>query len=292
MTSSRRVLVSLVSLVLALAVALAWLKPLDDRATAYVDAGLQRALISFAVARALNAVVSVARGTEVAVQPAGVGLSFAPGQALEPIHELIEQFSSLMLMASVAFGMQKVLIAIGAFWVVSLALTAAAVAWIALSVRPAPPPPWLSRLLVALVVLRFAVPVAVVGSDLCYRLFLAAPYEAGQASISRSTDQFTLLASPPAPAGNAAAGKAPSVSERLRDWWTAASQNLDIGQRYAELKDIASHAVEHLISLIVVFLLQTLVLPLLILWLLRRAGRALAGPLRTRVTAESLSLRS
>lgn len=64
-----------------------WLAPLDSAANKQVDAGLKRALLSFATARALNAVISVAQGTEVAVEPAGVGVVFTPGQILDPINQ-------------------------------------------------------------------------------------------------------------------------------------------------------------------------------------------------------------
>ncbi|MCB1944024.1 MAG: hypothetical protein KDI53_18575, partial [Candidatus Accumulibacter sp.] len=85
---------------------------------------MKRALVSFATARALNAVISVAQGTEVSMQPAGMGVVLTPGQLLDPVNDLVEQFSHLMLAASVAFGVQKVLISIGAYWVISLLLTA------------------------------------------------------------------------------------------------------------------------------------------------------------------------
>src|SRR5690606_26053853 len=103
--------------------------PLDNAATQQVNAGLQRALVSFATARALNAVISAAQGTEVSVQPLGVGLNFAPGQLLDPVNDLVEQFANLMLMASVAFGVQKILIVMGAYWLISLAFTAVALGW-------------------------------------------------------------------------------------------------------------------------------------------------------------------
>ena len=86
----------------------AWLAPLDAPAMQQVDAGLKRALVSFATARLLNGVISVAQGTEASVQPFGVGVTFAPGQILDPVNDLVEQFSHLMLAASVAFGVQKV----------------------------------------------------------------------------------------------------------------------------------------------------------------------------------------
>jgi len=97
-----------------LAALVAWYRPLQDVANAQVDAGLKRALISFASARALNAVISVIQGTEFSIQPIGVGVTLTSGQVLDPVNDLIEQFSTLMVVASVAFGVQKVLLAIGA----------------------------------------------------------------------------------------------------------------------------------------------------------------------------------
>ena len=57
-----------------------WWHGLDVHAEAQVEAGLKRALIAFAVARGLNGVISVAQGTEVAIQPAGLGVVLAPGE--------------------------------------------------------------------------------------------------------------------------------------------------------------------------------------------------------------------
>ena len=150
---------ALVAFTMAAVIACAWLAPLDAPAMRQADAGLKRALVSFATARLLNGVISVAQGTEASVQPFGVGVTFAPGQILDPVNDLVEQFSHLMLAASVAFGVQKALISIGSYWPVSLALSAAALGWWWLHLRRTSVPYWLSRLLVILLMLRFAVPV-------------------------------------------------------------------------------------------------------------------------------------
>ena len=95
-----------------------WLSPLDSPATDQVDAGLKRALISFAAARVLNGAISVVQGTQVAVQPFGLGVTLTVGQVLAPVSELVKHFSDLMLAASIAFGIHKVLIAIGGYWLI------------------------------------------------------------------------------------------------------------------------------------------------------------------------------
>ena len=92
-----------------------WRAPLDLPAMQRVDSELKRALVSFATARALNAVISVVQGTEVSGQPLGFGVILTTGQVLNPVNDLVERFSHVMLTASVAFGVQKVLISIGGY---------------------------------------------------------------------------------------------------------------------------------------------------------------------------------
>lgn len=247
----------------------AWLAPLDSSASQQVETGLKRALASFATARALNAVISVAQGTEVVLQPAGVGVTFAPGQVLDSINDLVEQFSLLMLMASVALGIELALIKVGGFWAVSLLLSTVALAWAWWRWRQAAAPLWLTRAFIALLLVRFAMPLVALGSEAAFQLFLADEYAAHQATIESSASQFARLSTPAAePKGD------PSWLDRIKG---LGSLREEVAKRVEELKDLAGRTVEHIVKLIVVFLLQTLVLPLLMLWILLKTGRALAG---------------
>ena len=125
-----------------------WVAPIDAPARAQVNDGLKRALTTFAAARALGAVVSVAQGTQVDATPGGVGVSFAPGQALKPLNELIEQFAAVMLAASVSFGIQLVLLNIGAHHLMSYLVCGVALAWIAWRWRRGSSPRWLQSALI------------------------------------------------------------------------------------------------------------------------------------------------
>lgn len=253
------------ALFMVAAVACSWLAPLDAPAMQQVDAGLKRALISFATARALNAVISVAQGTALSVQPLGVGVTLTPGQLLDPVNDLVEKFSTLMLAASVAFGVQKALIAMGGYWVISLALTAVALGWAGMHFRRQAPPLWLSRVLVVLLMLRFAIPVVTLGSDLLWQKFLASDYAASQSQIDSSQAQTARLGPPVG-----AAPDNPGVLDRMKGWL---SDNADVKARFEALKLAAEQATEHIIKLIVIFLLQTLVIPLLLLWALYALAR-------------------
>lgn len=252
----RQIAAAAVVVVLALC---SWFSVLDSTANEQVDAGLKRALISFAAARALNAVVSVAQGTEVAVEPGGVGIVFTPGEALDPINDLVEQFSNLMLLASVSFGVQRVLLSVGVYWVVALLLSAAALVWAAFLLRRQGVPAWLSRLLVILLMVRFALPLSVIGTDWLFRQFMAQDYQASQQVIDTASGRLGTLN-----AENSVTGDQ-SMLDSIRNWW---SKNADLKAQFDHLRQAAERSVEHVIRLMVIFLLQTLVFPLLLLWLL------------------------
>jgi len=257
-----------------------WLAPPDAAATRQVEAGLKRALATYAAARALNAVISVAQGTEVALEPGGVGVVFAPGQALDPINDLVEQFSALMLLASVSFGVQRALLGIGGHVAVSAALSLAALAWAAWRWRSRAAPPWLVRLLLVLLVARFAVPLATLGSDAAFRLFLARDYHSAQSAIGLAADRLGAVEAASG-ASAPAAGAGDGMADKLRRWWSQTPGPADVGQRLDALKRLAADTADHVVTLLVVFLLQTLLLPLLTLWALLGLARSALAPRRS-----------
>lgn len=255
----------MVAFFVAALVACAWLKPLDAPAAQQAEAGMKRALITFAAARTLNAVISVAQGTEASFQPLGLGVTLTPGQALRPVHDLVEQFSTLMLAASVVFGVQKVLISIGGNYLVSLALSVVALGWMIYYWRQPRPPALVSRMLVMLLMLRFAIPVVTLGTDGLWQKYLAADYAVNQQSIGTASGRVDKLN--------------PSLVEvsdgqgllaAAKNWF---SKNTDVKAHFENLKATAEQVAEHVVKLIVIFVLQTLVIPLLLLWALYGIAR-------------------
>jgi len=230
---------------LAIGLSCAWLSPLDEPATRAVDSGFKRALVSFASARTLNAVLSVAQSFDLSAKPFGLGASLTVGQALHPINQLVAQFAELMLAASVAFGAMKVLIAIGAYKGISilLSITTLCFAWLRWHGKPSPS--LLSKILLVLVLIRFAVPVVSLGSQAVFDQFLVAEYNSAQHGIP-TTDIKSQLPNP-----------------------------MQIGTYVNNWRQFAERSVEHIISLIVVFFLQTLVVPLFFFWLLYRICSAM-----------------
>jgi hypothetical protein len=261
-TAERLRLAAIIVLVLAL-VATAWTRTVDAVAFERIDAGMKSAFAAFATARALDAAISLVQSGQVSAQ-VGVGVGVAPGQVLDPINDLVERFSDLMLTATVAFGAQKVLLSIGGHWLVALALTLAALAWIGLAVAGRPRPRWLPRLLAIALMARFALPAATLGSDLLFRTFVAPGQESARAALDALRGQAEPSAAPGAPPDAGVAGT-------LRGWL---ARGADLPAQAERLAAAAGRIAEHVTDLIVAFLLQTLGFPLAMLWLMWKGAQA------------------
>ena len=111
------------------------LTPVDRLAETEYRALFQRALITFALARTLNGVISAVQGTELALQPAGVGVTLTPGEVLDPINDLVERFSWIMLGATLSLGVQQVLLDVGQWWGVKLLLGVLGLCWLWVRLR-------------------------------------------------------------------------------------------------------------------------------------------------------------
>ena len=259
---------TLVPLLLVFMVACSWLNPFDSMAIEKVDAGLKRALISFASARTLNAVISVIQGTDVSFEPGGVGVKLAPGQVLDPINDLVEKFSNLMLAASVSFGIQHILISIGGHWLMSLVLTAATILWSVFFFRRAAIPAWTTKLLVITIVLRFAIPTVTMGTEVLFKSFLEKEYSASQTLIDASTVDVKKIMPQAVQPENT------SVWEKMK---SLNSQDFNVVAKIERLMKAAEQWPEQIIRLMVVFLLQTLIFPLVLLWGLLAVVKSVFG---------------
>jgi hypothetical protein len=250
---------------------------LDVRGGEHLDAALERALVSFALARTLNGVISVLQETQIALQPAGVGVTLAPGEILDPLNDLIERFSYVMLLASAALGVERVLLAMSGWWGVTVVLVTAVVLWLGTAWFGGADERWrrwATRLLLVALFLRFAIPVLLIATHLVSSTFLQAQADTATEALratSRQADEVNEQVKPENEADDR------SLLERF----SSAIDRLDFEAKVRQLREDLTHAVEHIIDLIVVFLLETVLVPLALLWLLMRfVGSLLTGGMR------------
>ena len=248
----------------------------DAQAETHLEETMTRAAYTFAAVRGINAVISMIQGTELAFSPAGVGVRLSIGEILDPINDLAERFSWIMLVSTTSLGLQRVLLEmsnwIGIQWLLTTALIGFALSlWIRglgrIQVRRLA---W--RLLSLALVVRFFIPLSTFVSESIYARFLSARYEnATQAleSLRRDLDDAaTFMAQDPAP------NKPQGYIEDMRQLLQETRDLIDIRKHIEVLKIKLTHLSSYTVNLIVVFSLQTVLLPLLVLWLLMRFVRS------------------
>jgi len=264
----------ILSLLLILTAALAHLPWLDTLAEEYTEQGLERTLLTYAVSRSLNGVISVAQGTEVAVSPAGIGLTFAPGQILDPINDLIERFSWVVLVSSTSLGIQRLLLEITATPIISWLLTLMLV----ISVfriwfyKPLDKgltnwPNIINKVLIILIVIRFIIPVIAITNEGLYLNFMQPKYEVAQAELEQASDQIQLI-------NQDTRGELElndedkGIFEKAENWLNQTQQSLDVDKQMQSLKTAAADISKQVINMIVIFVVQSIIFPLMFLWML------------------------
>lgn len=82
---------------------------LDSQADQYFAMSIQQATVAYATCRVVNGSVSVLKESDLQLQPAGVGLSLAIGQALDPIDDMVERASDVLVTSITSLGLQKLI---------------------------------------------------------------------------------------------------------------------------------------------------------------------------------------
>ena len=251
------------------ATALAWWPALQAEGNATIESAFKRALVTWALARGLNGVISVAQGTEVAIQPAGVGVNFAPGEILDPVNDLVERFSWIMMLATSSLGVQQILLAMSGWQGLLLALTIAAVVamgaqWIIKNPRLVQIS---TRLFLFLLLLRFMMPGIALSNQWLYDTFLDTDYQQASSELSLAQEKISDLNESATDEQTGEAEEDLSTLQKARELVRQIGNSVSIERRMDDYTAAAERISENTVRLIVVFLMQTVVFPLVFLFI-------------------------
>jgi hypothetical protein len=268
---------------------------------AYLDRSETTAVEAFAVARAINAAVSLLKSADLSAVVAQI----APLQVLEPVDDLAKQFSDVMVVSIVAIQMQRLLLLVSRAWAFAFLLPVGCVLLAAAFVLPRQMQ-WHTRLarlgrlaIVAALFARCIVLVAgLVGNGLTQE-FLAGDLHDTMSLLRQSgahLTQITASTTPPAsqtPANAAPAGNPPSsvldrMASSVKDALQSAKDKTEAAVGHGEswvnsasswvpdpaaINAFLAQVPDRIVRAIEIFLVQTLLTPLLV-------GLALYGALR------------
>ncbi len=149
--------------------------PVIDSATdTYFREAMTKAGVAYATCRVVNASVSIVKESHLELEPAGIGLSLALGQALDPIDDMIERLSDVLVTAITSLGVQELVYEIS----VSLAPPILSALFLVLSILI-----WFKneviislknltmRILFIVVIARFCLPISSMANDFIQKNF-------------------------------------------------------------------------------------------------------------------------
>jgi hypothetical protein len=236
------------------------LAPLDQQAQSALKHSLMLSSASFATARLIDRGIAFVSEAEV-----GVGVaSVKPGQLLKPLQDMAVRYSDVMVVAMTSIGLQLFLLEFGKLAALPLFGGGVLVSATLILLGPAS---WrrsccylLRGFIALLLIIRIGIPLAAYGVAGLSDWVLTPQREAAEAALQLETAALQQVEQP------LQADNDGSLSW-LRQMAAKASDML------AAMKSFSDTMVEKLIQLIVVYSLQTLLFPLLSLYLLWQLGR-------------------
>lgn len=268
----------LISFLLLILVIVSSVSIVDKISSGQLDRAFTRAVTVFAIARGLNGVISVVQGTEVYATPAGVGVNFAVGQIVDPMNDMVERFSWVMLMSSVSLGVQEIVLHLGQTEPVRLLFAISALflllmlwvpkLWHAQSFN------FIFKFLVVFLFLRFAVPMIVLVNQGIYAYALEPKYLEAKAALELSSTQIEGIVS------EVQVSKEKQIEVQERSFMEAFTEKFeylnikkyyeDLSQKFHDqlqnLEEKFDHAIAYILTLITIFIVESILLPLLVLW--------------------------
>ena len=259
-----------ISIILVLILVLSLTLGVDESAQKIQDAAFERAMIAFGLAKGLNAVISLIQGTELSFTPVGVGLNFSVGEVLDPFNDMVERFSWVMLLATVSLGIQKILLLLSSKIFIQLALVlSVGLSLLFIWVKQVKNSLFLSyslKLFVLVLLLRFSAIIFVFISQEFYISTLEPQYVEASAIVENTKVELEKLHSKNKTLVEAQnqEGFFDSVGSK----YDKIIESLNISRQLDALQSSIENASRKIITLITIFVVQSVVMPLLFLWML------------------------
>ena len=259
-----------ISILLILVLVLSLTLGVDESAQSIQDAAFERAMIAFGLAKGLNAVISLIQGTELSFTPVGVGLNFSVGEVLDPFNDMVERFSWVMLLATVSLGIQKILLVLSSKIFIQVALiVSVGLSLLFIWVKQVKNSLFLSyslKLFVLVLLLRFSAIVFVFISQELYTSTLEPQYVEASAVIENTKVELEELQSKSKTLVEAQ--KQEGFFGSVGSKYDKIIESLNISRQLDSLQSSIDNASRKIITLITIFIMQSVVMPLLFLWML------------------------
>ena len=242
---------------------------LDATTDVYFDEAITKAGVAYATCRVVNASVSIVKDSSLQLEPAGVGVSLAVGQALDPIDDMTERLSDVLVMAITSLGVQKLTYEIS----VSLVPPVLSMFLLALSImiwfeneRLTSFQKTIMRFLLLIVIARFCLPISSMANEFVYKHFFADQISEANKELGLGTAEIDKLKDFSLPKIDGVLGTIENSTSFLKQ------KSMEFKNALVATVSNMGAIIENLLKLtflyVGIFLIQVIILPLLSFWFL------------------------
>lgn len=238
-----------------------YMRTFDNMTIQYIDNAINKAVIAFASARGINAIISLLKSSTVNMTPAGIGASISVGEILDPVDDMVETLSDVLLLSIVSLGIQRFLLEIAPFISINILLNLCLIfTVILLSIKKLKKTRFTNitiKLFFCALIIKLILPFFVLIDWSTNKLFFDEKYEEARTQLNETNKELS------ATYGAIFSGE--GIIEGFKNFLKKENGEENW---LKNLRNNAEIIINSSIKLIVLFILDTLLLPLFFLWLL------------------------
>jgi hypothetical protein len=251
---------------------------LDEKADDYFSDAMTGAGLAYGVCRVVNASVSVIKESQIQIEPAGLGVSLAAGQVLDPLDDMTERASDILITAIISLGIQKIAYELCVEFAPALIALAAAVLAASLFFRGDRGRRMQAltlKIIIILAAARLCLPISAVISSCLDDHYFSPRITKIKNELTMNSPEMERLKDMRMPEVDGFIGTVKSGTNFLNEKMT------DLGAAFKLLIRNMSVMVSNLLELsylyVALFLIQVVLLPLGAFWCLARLANTLCG---------------
>jgi len=249
---------------------------IDSTAEAYFRDSITKAGVSYGVCRIINATVSVIKESSVELEPAGIGLSLAVGQIVDPINDMVERVSNVLVMSITSLGVQElayeISLTVVPLIVAVLLLILSILVWFR-NERILKLQRIVLNVLVIASIARFCLPLSSMANEFLQETFFEDKIVEANTKLADGTADLNKLKDVHVPKYEGVIGTIENSASYLKQ------KSIDFKKAIAVTIENKTIIVENLLQLtflyLGIFIIQVLVLPLMTFWFLMRLVNSL-----------------
>jgi len=252
---------------------------LDTKADSYFKDTIEKAIVAYGTCRAANASLSIIKGSNLQLEPGGVGISLAIGQIVDPIDDMTKRLSDVLVTAITSLGLQKLshkicmsitqkiaslLLIIGSFLVLIDHEKLPNIRRI------------ICKFLILISILRFCLPLSSYANDVIYNSFFSDKISQSNNELKNNSAKFSQVQDLNMPESNGIIGTVGNSGIFIKNK-SIAFKNA-INDSLSNMGSTINHLLDLTLLYAGILMIQVIILPLTVFFVLMKISNAIFMP--------------